>query len=279
MTRLQVRYERISYLRDVAGEHLEYDSRQPPTDVPLAVRMYHDMVKDGFSFWIDKENKIANADDFKAFLTRCLRNIPEDKRQQVVFEAEGSTGENGIADFIDNSIGLLPFGYHKPGDSWEKTRSIARPIPMVVKNTYVLKQLDTDAATIGISGMIAPSTTSMETSANSDMRISVVGGRADGTCSVFRDTGLPKESRVEQVVEMVVKTGSVQFGQQQKTVTTIESFPTPGMSAARVVNASHETAQVEEIDEQPRPRAHRHGSLRPKREARAAEELDDPDAE
>jgi hypothetical protein len=240
-TRLQVRYDRVKYVRDLAGERLEYDSRQPPAEIPFALRMYHDMVKDGFSFWIDKENRIVESDDFRTFLTRCLRNIPEDKRQQVLFEAEANTGETGITDFIDNSIGLLPYGYHKPGDTWEKTRNVTRPIPMVVKNIYTLKSLADDSAVISITGMISPSTTLTEPAAEQEVRVNVVGGRIEGSCTVFRDTGLPRESRVETVVEMLVHTGQVQFAQQQKTVTTIESYPATPSSRPRVLNASLET--------------------------------------
>lgn len=252
-TRLQVRYDRIKFVRDVAGEHLEYDSRQPPGEIPFAVRMYHDMVKDGFSFWIDKQNRISESDDFRTFLTRCLRNIPEDKRQQVLFEAEANTGETGITDFIDNSIGLLPYGYHKPGDTWEKTRNVARPVPMVVKNLYTLKSLEKDSAVISISGLISPSTTATDPSAANEVRVNVAGGRAEGACTVFRDTGLPRESRVETVVEMVVSAGAVQFTQQQKTVTTIESFPSAPNSRPRVLNASMESDAAEPDEEEEPP--------------------------
>lgn len=254
-TRLQVRYDRIKYTRDVAGEHLEYDSRQPPAEVPFAVRMYHDMVKDGFSFWIDGKNRIVESDDFKTFLTRCLRNIPEDKRQQVLFEAEANTGETGITDFLDNSIGLLPYGYHKPGDAWEKTRNVTRPVPMVVENVYTLKSLGDDSAVITINGMVSPSTTATAPATGDEVRVSVVGGQATGSCTVFRDTGLPRESRVETVVEMLVKAGQVEFAQQQKTVTTIESYPAATGSRPRIVSASMETdEEPAEEEEEPAPK-------------------------
>lgn len=257
-TRLQVRYDRIHYIRDVAGgDHLEYDSRQPPSEVPFAVRMYHDMVKDGFSFWINDKNQIVESDDFRTFLTRCLRNIPEDKRQQVLLEVEG-TGENGITDFIDNSIGLLPFGYHKAGDSWQRTRNVTRPVPMVIENTYTLKDLDRETAVIGVTGQIAPSTTVSEAAATDEVRVSITGGMTTGSCTVFRDTGLPRESHVSTIVEMVVQTGAIQFSQQQKTETRIESYPAAGGSTPAVISAAHETGDGEEsLDEPPPPRPRR----------------------
>ncbi|MBX3442426.1 MAG: hypothetical protein KF774_08460 [Planctomyces sp.] len=252
-TRLQVRYDRVRYQRDVAGEHVEYDSRQPPASIPFAVRMYHDMVQDGFSFWINQDNRIDRSDDFRTFLSRCLRNIPEDRRQQVLFEAEASTGENGITDFIDSSIGLLPSGYLRAGDSWERTRHVGRPVPMVVRNRYTLKELSDEVAIIAIDGVITPSTTLSEPDADSEIRISVTGGETSGTCTIFRDTGLPRESRVQAHVEMLVHAGEVAFTQQQRTVTTIESYPAQTASRTPVLSASHRVDSGDEDEEEDSP--------------------------
>jgi hypothetical protein len=240
-TRLQVRYERVKYSREVAGEKLEYDSRTPPAEVPFAVRMYHDMVRDGFSFWLNQENQIVEAEDFKGFLNRCLRNIPEDRRQQAVLEAEGN-GENGITDFIDNSIALLPFGYRKAGDSWDKTRNVSRPIPMVIRNTYRLEELNDETALISISGKVGSSTTIGESLISNDFRVTVTGGHTNGECTVFRDSGLPRSSHVETLVDMLVHAQGTEFRQQQKTVTTIESYPIAGGATPARVSSRHPAA-------------------------------------
>jgi hypothetical protein len=253
-TQLRVKYERVKYSRDVAGEKLEYDSLHPPAEIPFAVRMYHDMVRDGFSFWLNDHNQIVEAEDFKAFLNRCLRNIPEEKRHQVLLEAEGS-GEHGISDFIDNSIALLPFGYRKAGDSWDKSRNVNRPIPMVVRNTYRLEELNDETALISITGKVGSSTTTGESQNSSDIRVTVTGGHSTGECTVFRDTGLPRSSRVETLVDMLVQAQSVEFRQQQKTVTTIESYPVVGSAPATVIGAAYEESGEEELPPPPRKKS------------------------
>ncbi len=152
------------------------------------MRMYHDMVRDGFSFWLNDQNQIVEADDFKAFVNRCLRNIPEDKRQQVMLEVEGN-GENSITDFIDNSIALLPFGYRRVGDSWDKTRSVQRPIPMVLRNTYRLEELNGETALISISGKVGSSTTLADNAPASELRVTVTGGKRTGNAASFAIPG------------------------------------------------------------------------------------------
>jgi hypothetical protein len=70
------------------------------------------------------------------------------------------------------------------------------------------------------------------------VRVTVKGGRSQGHCTIFRDTGLPKESRVERIVDMTVQmAGGIEFDQQKRTVTTVEAYP-----PQRIVTTSGEQA-------------------------------------
>ncbi len=226
--RLRVRYDRVRYSHEVAGELVEYDSAAPPAQIPQAALAYHGMVNDGFAFEIGADNQIAGVIGFRDFLERCLRHVPADQRQRVMLDIEANSGEKGIADFVDNTIGLLPADVDKVlGDSWEKSRHIGRPIPMQIRTVYTLKGLNDSFADVGISGTITPSTT-LGRSAGGDpsVRIVVQGGHSQGHCTLYRDSGLPKESHVERVVDMTVQlAGGLEFTQQKTTVTTVESYP------------------------------------------------------
>ena len=109
-TRLGVTYNRVEFDQTIDGQKLAYRSSNPPAEIPLSARAYHDMVNDGFSFWIGKDNQISELVGFREFLERCLANIPPDQRKQVLLGMEAGSDENGISDFVDNTIGLLPFG-------------------------------------------------------------------------------------------------------------------------------------------------------------------------
>jgi hypothetical protein len=226
-TRLSVRYDRVRYTHHIAGEQVEYDSTYPPNPVPLHVRAYHDMIGDGFSFWLGKDNQIAEVVGFSEFVDRCLRNIPPEQRTGVMLGIEAGSGETGFANFIDHSIGLLPVGKKQtPGDSWERTNSIQRPVPMHINTTYTLQSLSPDFAVVDIRESITPSTAVAAIDDTSGVRITVLGGESAGSCTIFRDTGLPRQSKVERTVNMqVLMSGSISFNQTKKIVTSVESFP------------------------------------------------------
>lgn len=241
-TRFRVRYDRVRYTHHLPDEVLEFDSDNPPPQVPLSLKAWQAMVGDGFAFWIGRDNQIAAVEGFQEFLQRCLSGIPADRRDEVLLSIESTSGENGVSDFVDNAIGLLPYGDPKsPGDSWQRSRNIGRPVPMHLDNTYTLKTLDDRQAVIQISGQITPSTTLVDTPrASSDrVRMSVRQGRTWGECSIFRDTGLPQRSRVEHEIQMTVHMSSGQtFEQKVRGATTVESFPIAGGAATMVIGSS-----------------------------------------
>ncbi|WP_437221784.1 DUF6263 family protein [Planctomicrobium sp. SH661] len=226
-TKLSVRYHRVKYQHEVADERVEFDSTVPSQSAPLGVIAYRDMVNDGFAFWVGEDNQIVEVEGLSEFVDRCLRNVPPQHRQEVMLGIEAGSGESGIANFVDNTIGLLPYGRRTtPGDSWERQQQISRPIPMHVSNMYTLKDLSDSLAVIDVRGTITPSTTLHSPDGGESVKVTVNGGSTLGSCTIYRDTGLPKESRVDRIVDMtVVMQNSLSFRQTKRITTTVESFP------------------------------------------------------
>lgn len=232
-TKLGVRYEQVRYEQHIGSEAVLFDSTQPRQQHTPVMQAYRDMIGDGFAFWLGPNNQILEVEGFTEFLNRCLRNIPESERQNVMLGIESGSGESGIGNFIDNSIGLLPYGGdYEPGDSWERPSHVGRPVPMHLNNRYTLKQIDDKLATIAVRGQITPSTTVTPTNETNGVRVTIRGGETTGNCVIFRETGLPMRSHVEQKIDMtVMMSGAIQFNQQKKINTTIESFPASSSSA------------------------------------------------
>lgn len=228
-TRLGVTYRKVDYEQEIDGQKLSYRSSNPPATIPIEAQAYHDMVNDGFAFWIGKDNQINEVVGFQDFLQRCLANVPPAMQKQVLLGMEAGSDENGISDFVDNTIGLLPFGQEvTPGQEWVRHRNVGRPIPMVMQNRYTLQELNRSEAVVRISGEIIPSATINKVShtREGEVSVTVLGGQTSGQCTIFRDTGLPKDSFTERVVNMTVDLGSGNVFDQTKTVTTrVEAFP------------------------------------------------------
>jgi hypothetical protein len=233
--RMGVRYDHVRYRQDIAGEQIEFDSQNPQEPLPTAVKAYAGLPGNGFSFWIGSDNQLIELVGFADFLKRCVKSVAPAQRQAVMIALQESAGDEGIANFVDDSIGLLPYrpegNEHastvRVGDRWERKRQVVRPIPMYLTTVYTLSELTDRTARIDIVGSISHSTTyGPSQQEQSNLSVTVTCGHSLGSCTIDRDTGLPLDSRVERYVEMTVQLpDGAKFDQQKRILTTMRAFP------------------------------------------------------
>jgi hypothetical protein len=232
--RLSVRYHRVHYGHNIAGRQVEYDS-ESTKPVPTEALVYAGLKDNGFSFWIGPDNRVVELVGFDEFLQRCVQNVPPAHRDAVMRQLEGTHSEDGLANFVDDGIGLLPYSNDpnhpavalKVGAAWElKPRRSEGPIPMSVSTRCVLKSLTDTSAEIGLIGNIGGSSAPVTVhDGTRSMQVLVNGGHCAGSCTVDRRTGLPTRSEVNRYLEMTVKlpNGS-EIPQRKEILTSITSF-------------------------------------------------------
>ena len=246
LKKLGVRYLRVRYEHDIAGEKLRYDSAVPETMIPEAAQVYHGLVDNGFSFLLGADNRIVKVIDFDGFLKRCARHAPPAQQRELITKLVTTQEDEGIANFVDDSIGLLPYNIDsthagcmvKVGDFWRKSRQIMRPIPMTVDSKYSLTSLNDRYANIEVFGEITPSKLAHVADGVAQRvgltdKMNLRNGHCFGNCTIDRETGLPIQSRVVRQMEMTLELpNGAKFDQQKSVTTTIRAFPQQGAAAA-----------------------------------------------
>jgi hypothetical protein len=169
---------------------------------------------------------------YREFLERCVERVPLERRQSLLAELSGRFGDDGVANFVDDSIGLLPYDSSvdteartlvMPGDVWTRERRLMQPVPVHLTSTYTLTSINERTAEIEIAGRIA---SSEAVNSNGPGRVRISGGRSEGTCIVDRATGLPLEVSVTRTMSLRVATEEgVEVQQDKSIVTTIRAFP------------------------------------------------------
>lgn len=236
---MNVRYQRVRYAHEIQGERVEYDSADLPDVIPPAAQVYHGLVDNGFSFWLGADNQIAEVVGFDDFLKRCVRHAPQHQQKALLTQIVATQEDEGFSNFIDHSIGLLPYDPKatgretavKVGETWDAPKQqLMRPVPMSLDTQYTLTALTDEYAHVNIFGTISPArSTPMGNNATtrSSEIMTLTGGHTIGTCILFRDTGLPMRSRIERRIDMQVQIDAKRKFDQHKTiVTTVEGFPT-----------------------------------------------------
>jgi len=260
--RFSVRYNRVQYESDLTGQMVRYDSEQPALNVPDSVLVYQGMVDNGFSFWVGPDNKITDVVDFQQFVQKCLAQVPSDQADRTARILAQYSGQDGIANFVDDTIGLLPYDPNSPdgsavvrlGGNWTKSRHYNEPVPMSLKNTYTLRDLNQEYAKVEILGDVAPASATSGTG-SAQISLQVRDGHSIGSCTIDRKTGLPLESRIDHLLNMTVQAGALQFEQQKRVVTSIRMFPDqnagqmPGSATAQQSPSQPSTIQQASFEE------------------------------
>ncbi|GDY09990.1 hypothetical protein LBMAG52_34760 [Planctomycetia bacterium] len=241
---LGVRYQRVRYEHDIAGEKVSYDSALFSKAVPDAAQVYHGLLDNGFSFKLGADNRIVQVQDFESFLKRCVRHTPASQQKELLTRLVASQEDEGIANFVDDSVGMLPYniddlnagGDMRVGTSWRKNRDIVRPFPMSIDTAYRLANINERYATLELFGKIQPSqiqhASNTIQSAGATEKMTLRGGHSFGTCTIDRESGLPIQSHVSRTMNLTLElpTG-VKFDQTKDVVTTVQTFPEQGSSA------------------------------------------------
>ncbi len=229
---LGVRYSRVLYEHDVAGQRLAFDSSSHQGAVPWDAIPYAGMIGNGFSFWLGRDNSIREMVGYREFLERCVAQVPLERRETLLSEISSRFGDDGVANFVDDTIGLLPYDSSVDresasrvltGDVWTRERRLMQPVPVHLTTTYRLTAMNDQTAEIDIIGRVA---TGDAAATNTGGRLRISGGHSLGRCIVDRATGLPLEMNLTRLITMRLTTSDQQeVVQEKQIITTIRAFP------------------------------------------------------
>jgi hypothetical protein len=233
---ISVRYHRVKYMQDIRGKMIVYSSENQTDPVPPEAMLYSGLADNGFSFWLGPNNKLVELVGFGDFLKRCLRNVPPQYAANVQQQLESTKSGEGIANFIDDSIGLLPYNNDpknpaiavKEGSHWDlEPRTSDNPIPIMTTTRCLLKEISPSSAEILLTGQISgsPKGAIIRSPEGSSFKVTVNGGHSTGFCRVDRKSGLPTKSEVMRHLELTMEMADGQKILQSKdTISTITSY-------------------------------------------------------
>lgn len=264
--RLSVRYHRVRFSQDLGGQPVEYTSDLPMSSIPPAALPYAGLKDNGFSFWLGADNQVVELVGFMDFLQRCVQHVPFDQRPAVLMQLRSMRPEDGLANFVDDSIGLLPNPASpqqqgqtlRVGSSWDLpargASTLGSPsLGAVAATRCLLKDLNDSTAEIALVGSIGPSSYSDDLHR---VRLTVRGGQCSGSCTVDRATGMPTRSRVERTLDMTAQLpDGTEIPQRKEVVTTITAFLDQGTvrPAASLGAADRGVQQSSYTTDQPPP--------------------------
>lgn len=200
---IECTYQRIASKVSTQGMAVSYDSANTDTPVSAEFRPMAAMVGKSFTMRITPLGAVESIDGLSEILDAVVAEMsPEGPaREQMLANLKKQFGEDTMKGLIEQAMAIYPADPVAVGDTWKKTVDVRQMVPMRLDNTWVLKEVTDDTATLEVTSLIGP--------VGDDTKVDMMGmeldvrleGAQSGTTTIDRTSGWVVSSTVNQNVD------------------------------------------------------------------------------
>ncbi|MCF8298740.1 MAG: hypothetical protein K9J13_14420 [Saprospiraceae bacterium] len=187
-----VTYNHIYYKQSsgILGE-TEYDSKNPPEEIPLLAKGFSALVDKSFTMKISPDGKVIEVDGVTEILTDMINNFELFEGAQLAqlqSKMEKEYGNKAIKQTMEQMLAIFPDKPVSIGDIWTKEVNLSKQFPLIMKNTWELANRQGGIATLDVNSEI---NSEKDDSKNSDLSdlIYDVKGNQKGSLEIDESTG------------------------------------------------------------------------------------------
>ncbi|MCA1761835.1 MAG: DUF6263 family protein [Cryomorphaceae bacterium] len=146
------------------------------------------MTDEKFKATIDRQGEVKNVEGLEEIIANAL---PEDSVRATAMQSNisSSFGDGGFSKNIETVSAIIPEGKVKIGSSWTKESYTATGLPLLAKNTYTLKSMENNVATIEIDSELTVDPDNASTNLQGLDAVFYLEGTRTGTIKVDANTG------------------------------------------------------------------------------------------
>lgn len=202
-TTIVTTFKKVGFETKSPQGNISYDSdeKTEPKDMSSAMmsNIFGNMIGESFSMTVDKEGKVTNVTGMEAIFTNMIKKLGLDTvpggAQSIAGFKEQFSDEQFKKNFGE-SFNILPSKEVKIGDSWDiETNSDMMGMDLKSKNTYTLKSIEGDIATVDVVSNFNADKTEGGEGKEMDM-----DGTQTGTMKIDVNTGMAVEGNITQTI-------------------------------------------------------------------------------
>ncbi len=198
---VRVTYQSVHFNIKGATDEIEYDSSNPPEEVPPLMKGFAAIVGESFDVQITPKGAIMKVTGLESFIQRMMDKIdlPYGSQRDIIEKNLAENyGEKAVQEMLENMLKVFADKSVKVGQSWEKKIEMRKTIPMIIESTYTLRELSSDIAYIDIESLLKPNPVTLPDRSGLMQFIYDISGTQKGTLEIELDSGLIRHAQFNQ---------------------------------------------------------------------------------
>ncbi len=192
ITSVIVTYKDIYYKQssDIL-EETEYDSKNPPEEIPMLARGFSALINKSFTMKITPKGKVEEVDGVTKIVNDMVNNfdfLDGALLAQFQSKMEKEYGDQAIKQSMEQMLAIFPDEPVSIGDNWTKEVNLSKQFPLIMKNTWELANRKDGIATLNIESEITSKKDESKSSSLTDLIYDVKGDQK-GTLEIDEAIG------------------------------------------------------------------------------------------
>ena len=191
---LKVTIDGMSMTLDAPNMKVEYDSANPPAEIPPQAQGAAAMVGTSFTMEMNSRGEVTRVEGVETMLEAVLAKgggaaAKEQLAKQFSNDAMVATMQGMLAPYPDEPVGV--------GDSWSSKMSVTAGFPMQIDSTYTLKERAGGMATLAVESTIKTDPNADPVAVGPAKAKVEIGGKRTGQMVVHETVGWTMSSKLD----------------------------------------------------------------------------------
>lgn len=182
---------------------LEYDSTNPPETISPQLQGFAALAGSQFTMRITPKGQVLEIKGLDEMLDSMLKrlNLPEGSNIDALKKI---CNEENLKEAFAQTSGTYPNQPVGVGDSWNQTFAISSGFPMIMDNTYQLKQRKSGKSIIACDMLIKPNPNAAPLTMGAVTLTYNITGKQNGTMEIDEATGIMTQADLKQEISGTV---------------------------------------------------------------------------
>jgi hypothetical protein len=225
-TTVDVKYDSVAFEQDGPMGWIEYDSADPPDEIPMMARGFAGLVGRGFTMTVSPEGKVTDVKGVDKLFEEIVESmeLPEGPMLDQMKESlKQQFGDEAMKQQMQQMLATLPEKPVGVGDSWSAESNLTGMLAMVIKNTWKVTSIKDGIVTLDGESTIEPAKDGEPMKMGPmSMKIDLTGSQK-GTMELDEHSGFPLKAAINQDISGTVTTSQPGSDEEMSIPMTIKS--------------------------------------------------------